>query len=90
MKPNEPSVCRGLGATRRSLCLSRKQKHAKLDKLVPVPEEEEEEEEGRVVIRQQVLVEHLLRVTVTAEGSNHCSLVFFSSDFAGLLLLFGL
>lgn len=55
MKPNEPSVCRGLRAG--SLCLPGKKTHTKLDKLVPVREEEEgeEQEEGWVVISSRFL-----------------------------------
>lgn len=79
MKPNEPSVCRGLRAG--SLCLPGKKTHTKLDKLVPV--REEEQEEGWVVIRQQVPLQQLLSVAGTAEvqiTETHFSSSFLLAD----------
>lgn len=79
MKPNEPSVCRGLRAG--SLCLPGKKTHTKLDKLVPV--REEEQEEGWVVIRQQVPLQQLLSVAGTAEvqiTETHFSSCFLLAD----------
>lgn len=79
MKPNEPSVCRGLWAG--SLCLPGKKTHTKLDKLVPV--REEEQEEGWVVIRQQVPLQQLLSVAGTAEvqiTETHFSSCFLLAD----------
>lgn len=79
MKPNEPSVCRGLWAG--SLCLPGKKAHTKLDKLVPV--REEEQEEGWVVIRQQVPLQQLLSVAGTAEvqiTETHFSSCFLLAD----------
>lgn len=73
MKPNEPSVCRGLRAG--SLCLPGKKTHTKLDKLVPV--REEEQEEGWVVIRQQVPLQQLLSVAGTAEVHRNSFFILF-------------